>query len=362
MILHQIVERIHTTFSGSEFLAKLSDFEFAILWPSYEQQQSVAEYVAQLSRILSKPMLVYGTDIKVETCFSSSQYPQDGMRAVTLMQNAAFALDSIRTNQAEYYRPFLPTNTTQAVYQTGDVIMNKQSIFSYTIHTIHSITTHQEIGLQVKFQETSSWQQAVSLSEKDPTEKAKLIEELEGLFNDLLWHYKKWVDRKDHTSEKTFIIIPLFYFPNLGNALVEILTTVCFELKLDKKSIILLAKENDLTGEKEREYKETVLFLHEAGFGLGYTVESNQQLALQHLLEYPFDIFLVNQEIISQLTNEDPTRKERLMRSILHSCIDTNLLVIAEIEITTKNNKILLEFIHGVANAAALPAVEDKFI
>ncbi len=114
-LLQSVADRLVACVRGTDTVCRQGGDEFVILLAEIEQPQDAANVAEKLLAALAVPQHIGGHELHVTLSIGISVYPDDGINAETLMQNADTAMYAAKASGRNNYQFFRADMNTRAV-------------------------------------------------------------------------------------------------------------------------------------------------------------------------------------------------------------------------------------------------------
>ena len=151
-VLSALASRLKTLVSEQDILARLGNDEFGILKTHVASNESLYEYILDLSKELGKIILINDEDLIVDVSIGISLYPSDANHYAKLLKTAASALNSVKANKGhrfEFYDKEI-NNLSIQKYEIQNKLRNALSNNEFILYYQPQVdlSTNQVIGLE----------------------------------------------------------------------------------------------------------------------------------------------------------------------------------------------------------------------
>lgn len=320
-LVREVGLRLSNAVRVRDTVARLGDTEFAVLTIHLEQQQDAAALAERILADLRKPVTLGGYQVVVPAVIGISTFPQDGLDADLLLNNAHAALQGARDDAVINYRFF--TSTLNALVKNRVAINSglsgamERREFSLVYQPKVDITTWQILGVEALLR----WRN-LDLGPVPPDEFVPVLERT-GLISEV----GSWVLEtacrqrrilKDAGFESVRMAINLSvkqvrreFLGTLAAVLVNSgLTPADIELEITESVIV---KDGQAAVGLLREIAAMGIHLSMDDFGCGYS-------SLSHLRRLPLDTIKIDRSFVMDVaTDEDDAEIVKAIISMGHA-------------------------------------------
>ncbi|MBU4440603.1 MAG: EAL domain-containing protein [Acetobacterium sp.] len=151
-VLIALAKRLKTQVSEQDILARLGNDEFGILKTHVTANESLYEYMIDLSKELGKMILINDEDLIIDVSIGVSLYPSDANHYAKLLKTAASALNNVKANKGrrfEFYDKEI-NNLSIQKYEIQNKLRNALTNNEFILYYQPQVDmfTNQIIGLE----------------------------------------------------------------------------------------------------------------------------------------------------------------------------------------------------------------------
>nr|WP_320024057.1 EAL domain-containing protein [uncultured Acetobacterium sp.] len=151
-VLIALAKRLKTQVCEQDILARLGNDEFGILKTHVTSNESLYEYMIDLSKELGKMILINDEDLIIDVSIGVSLYPSDANHYAKLLKTAASALNNVKANKGrrfEFYDKEI-NNLSIQKYEIQNKLRNALTNNEFILYYQPQVdmSTNQIIGLE----------------------------------------------------------------------------------------------------------------------------------------------------------------------------------------------------------------------
>ena len=114
LLLKEVASRLRCCIRDVDTVARLGGDEFVVVLENLEEEVDAVSVANKIQTAFNRPITVNGETLHVSTSIGIALYPEDGMNAETLMQNADTAMYQAKGQGCNNYQFFAPFMNEQA--------------------------------------------------------------------------------------------------------------------------------------------------------------------------------------------------------------------------------------------------------
>ena len=330
LLLRAVTNRIKEAIGKGRALAREGGDEFTLLMRTGTSPQKSMQLANHLLRTMAPPFMIRGHEIFMTLSIGIARFPQDGITAEALVNNADAAMLHAKTHGRNRYQIFSPDMETQD-YQRLEMETNLRKALGRHEFRVYyqpkiNVTTGQIVGLEALIR----WQHP-TFGLVSPGQFIKIAEE-----TGLIVPIGRWVLQESCRQVKEWQdqgLPPVRVAVNLSASqlkeedLVALVKQVLEETNLDPNLLELELTESMIMQDTEK----TILILQSLkamgialsidDFGTGYS-------SLSYLKRFPIDCLKVDQSFVRDVTTNSDSRA--IVKAIIGMAQALKLKVIAE--------------------------------
>ncbi|WP_216829508.1 putative bifunctional diguanylate cyclase/phosphodiesterase [Alkalihalobacterium elongatum] len=328
LLLKAVAERLKSNLQPDDFIARHGGDEFLIFLRnvSYEDIKAV---VRKCMKSLQLPIRLDQSDHFASISMGISLYPQDGTTFEELYQKADIALNRVKKQGRNSFQ-FFESTMDHSLSRELQIEKNLRTAIDYHEFTLHyqpkqDIQTKRIVGVEALIR----WENR-EIGNVSPGEFIPIAEET-GMISDI----GEWVLRtaclqminwQSRGLQPITISVNLSVRQFMDNRIIESITTILKETKLNPKFLELEITENVAVHEKEyvnqklRELRDLGIKISIDDFGTGYS-------SLSYLKDYPIDTLKIDKSFVDEIIKNGDSSIVRAIIAMAHSL---QMSVIAE--------------------------------
>ncbi|BBB27598.1 sensor domain-containing protein [Amphritea japonica] len=363
ILLRQTGNRLNQLIRKSDFVARLSSDEFAIIQNDISSPQQVELTANDILAKLQQPFQLTDEQVFISASIGISLFPDDTVKAEQLLQNADQAMHMAKRAGQNRYQYFTPAMQQQAVARMSMVRELRYATERQQFELYYQPIVDLQTGKIIKAEALLRWHHPqnglTSPAEFIPlAESTGLILRIgEWVFSTAARQLSHWQQQGHTELELSFNASPLQLKAN--GILPEDWLQQLEQLNVPAASMVIEITENLLI-DNNRKAREVLDYLRQGSmkvaiddFGTGYS-------SLAYLKDFDTNYLKIDQTFIRNLP--DSKNDAALCEAMILMAHKLNMQVIAE-GIETKEQKLFLtqagcDFGQGWLYAKALPAAE----
>jgi diguanylate cyclase (GGDEF)-like protein len=329
-LLQSIAKSLVNCVRSSDTVSRQGGDEFVVLLSEVEQPESAAITARRILKAVSEPQMIDQHDLHVTASIGVSVYPDDGLDAETLIQNADTAMYQAKENGRQSFQFFKPSMNLRAV--------ERQSIEEGLRRAVErqEFALHYQPKIDLRTGEISGAEALIRWTHptRGPIPPGQFIPVAEAC--GLILPISEWVLREACTQSRAWQDAGLPVIPIAVNvsgmdfrdeSFLDNLFATLGETGMDPRHLQLELTESILMNRAETT-ASILQALREKGvtvaiddFGTGYS-------SLSYLRKFPVDVLKIDQSFVRQISSG--SKDKVLVATVINMARSLRLRVVAE--------------------------------
>jgi diguanylate cyclase (GGDEF)-like protein len=330
-LLQSIAKRLVACVRSSDTVSRQGGDEFVVLFPEMDQSEGAASAASRIAEALAGPHLIEQDlhddvaytatrmleavaethsvtrhDLHVTACIGVSVYPDDGMDAETLVQNADAAMYQAKENGRQSYQFFKPEMNALAVERQFIEANLRQALgrneFALHYQPIVDLRTGDLIGAEALIRWTHPSRGLISPGQFIPiAEDCGVIVSIgDWVLREACKQARAWLDEGLPATTMAINVSTMSF--RRANFVANLFTTLS-ETGFDPNSLVLELTESMLIKHVDsavlilRTLRESGIQVAVDDFGTGYS-------SLGYLRKFPLDVLKIDQSFVRQISSD----------------------------------------------------------
>lgn len=304
-VLVDIARRLDLAIEDGEFVARIGGDEYAAL-KKFRHQPELTEFLARIEGCFSEPIRVEENDVTVSVSIGVALYPDDGVDAEQLVNNADLAKFRAKRSVTQnicFYEAAMDEVSRQRRTMARDLWdALDRGEFHLTYQVQKNIRTRETIGYEALLRWTHPTRGAVS-----PEQFIPVAEECGAILPIGRWVLKRACADATAWSQALRVAVNLSPIQIANDDIVKLVHETLLETGLPPQRLELEITESTIIGDKEhalhvlRQLKALGITVAIDDFGTGYS-------SLDTLNSFPFDKIKIDRSFLMEAERKEDSR------------------------------------------------------
>ena len=328
-LLVMVASRLRKRIRRSDFIARVSSDEFALIFPEIDQRANISKLADNVLGKFSRPFKVEQNEVFLKSSIGIATFPDDGNNVDSLIKKSELALLRAKQKGKNQFKFYTETMNTKAVKRFNletrlhRAIEKEQFVLNYQPQ--FNLKTSKLVGIESLIRWEDPDRGTISPGDFIPiAEESGLIVPIGNwVLKEACGQLKSWHNMGFYPLTISVNLSPLQFSQD---DLVDIVRGVIDDSGIDPSDLMLEITEN-LLMEDQKEAYEKLKALKDMGcklsiddFGTGYS-------SLAYLRKFPIDELKIDKSFVLDLEFPD---NASIVKTIISLAENLNLNVIAE--------------------------------